>query len=140
MKEEDRLAAVVARIDEEVGVVPRGAYMKTPLGEVVLNKSFQGRCFFLTSIILYHDPRDKSVNSLFMIAGLVLGEAKRLNYYFHFRPIPADNDENKKVLYYYYTVTVLYLNNFMTIKIPFIQGITEAIDFLTPIDKDIPKG
>ena len=43
MKEEDRLAAVVARIDEEVGVVPRGAYMKTPLGEVVLNKSFQGQ-------------------------------------------------------------------------------------------------
>ena len=42
MKEEDRLAAVVARIDEEVGVAPRGAYMKTPLGEVVLNKSFQG--------------------------------------------------------------------------------------------------
>ena len=42
MKEEDRLAAVVARIDEEVGVVPRGAYMKTPLGDVVLNKSFQG--------------------------------------------------------------------------------------------------
>ena len=43
MKEEDRLAAVVARIDEEVGVAPRGAYMKTPLGEVVLNKSFQGK-------------------------------------------------------------------------------------------------
>ena len=101
MKEEDRLAAVVACIDEEVGVVPRGAYMKTPLGEVVLNKSFQGRSFFLTSIILYHDPRDKSINSLFMIAGLVLGEAKRLNYYFHFRPIPADNDENKKVYYIY---------------------------------------
>ena len=45
MKEEDRLAAVVARIDEEVGVVPRGAYIKTPLGEVVLNKSFQGMMF-----------------------------------------------------------------------------------------------
>ena len=42
MKEEDRLAAVVARIDEEVSVVPRGAYMKTPLGDVVVNKSFQG--------------------------------------------------------------------------------------------------
>ena len=52
MKEEDRLAAVVARIDEEVGVAPRGAYMKTPLGEVVLNKSFQGRNFFLTSITI----------------------------------------------------------------------------------------
>ena len=44
MKEEDRLAAVVARIDEEVAIVPKGAYMKTPLGEVVLNMSFQGMC------------------------------------------------------------------------------------------------
>ena len=43
MKEEDRLAAVVARIDEEASVVPRGAYMKTPLGDVIINKSFQGK-------------------------------------------------------------------------------------------------
>ena len=73
-----------------------------------------------------------------MIAGLALGEAKRLNYYFHFRPTPADNDENKKVLQIpcYSTVPQWFLDN----KIPFIQGITEAIDFLTPIDKDIPKG
>ncbi len=42
MKEEDRLAAVVARIDEEVAVVPKGAYISTPSGEVSLNKSFQG--------------------------------------------------------------------------------------------------
>ncbi len=42
MKEEDRLAAVVARIDGEVAVVPKGAYIRTPLGEVVLNRSFQG--------------------------------------------------------------------------------------------------
>ena len=50
MKEEDRLAAVVACIDEEVGVVPRGAYMKNPLGEVVLNKSFQGRSSLIPDI------------------------------------------------------------------------------------------
>ena len=50
MKEEDRLAAIVARIDEEVGVVPRGAYMKNPLGEVVLNKSFQGRSSLIPDI------------------------------------------------------------------------------------------
>lgn len=42
LKEEDRLAAVVSRIDEEAAVVPRGAFIKTPLGEVVVNKSFQG--------------------------------------------------------------------------------------------------
>lgn len=42
MKEVDRLAAVVALVDEEGGVVPRGAYLKTPQGVVALNKSFQG--------------------------------------------------------------------------------------------------
>lgn len=42
MKEEDRLAAVVARIDDETAVVPRGAYIRTPLHEVILNKMFQG--------------------------------------------------------------------------------------------------
>lgn len=56
MKEEDRLAAVVARIDEEVGVVPRGAYMKTPLGEVVLNKSFQGMEIHYTGIRITVSP------------------------------------------------------------------------------------
>lgn len=56
MKEEDRLAAVVARIDEEVGVVPRGAYMKTPLGEVVLNKSFQGMEIHYTGIRVTVSP------------------------------------------------------------------------------------
>ena len=56
MKEEDRLAAVVARIDEEVGVVPRGAYMKTPLGEVVLNKSFQGMETHYTGIRVTVSP------------------------------------------------------------------------------------
>ena len=42
MKEEDRLAAVVACIDHEVAVVPHGAYIKTPLGGVRQNRSFDG--------------------------------------------------------------------------------------------------
>lgn len=42
MKEEERVAGVVACIDEEAAVVPRGAYMKTPLGEIVVNQSFKG--------------------------------------------------------------------------------------------------
>ena len=42
LKEEDRLAAVVAIIDEEVAVVPRGAYIKTPLDVITVNKSFKG--------------------------------------------------------------------------------------------------
>ncbi|CAK8692624.1 radial spoke head protein 9 homolog [Clavelina lepadiformis] len=42
IKEEDRIAAVVATIDEEASIVPRGAYIKTPLGEVHANRSFEG--------------------------------------------------------------------------------------------------
>ena len=42
MKEEDRLAAVVTRIDEEAAIAPRGAYIKTALNEVMINRSFQG--------------------------------------------------------------------------------------------------
>lgn len=42
MKEADRLAAVVAQVEEEGSVVPRGAYLKTPQGVVTFNKSFQG--------------------------------------------------------------------------------------------------
>lgn len=42
MKEEDRLAAVVTRITDEVAIFPTGAYLKTPLNQVIINKSFKG--------------------------------------------------------------------------------------------------
>lgn len=42
IKEEQRLAAVVSMIDNEVSIVPRGAFIRTPLGEVVRNVSYQG--------------------------------------------------------------------------------------------------
>ncbi|KAK4469425.1 hypothetical protein MN116_006979 [Schistosoma mekongi] len=42
MKEEDRLAAIIYRIEEDVVIVPRGAYLRMPSGQVVRNKSFEG--------------------------------------------------------------------------------------------------
>jgi len=42
LKEEERVAAVVATIDSEARIVPRGAFIKTPLGEVHTNRSFEG--------------------------------------------------------------------------------------------------
>ncbi|KAI6652535.1 hypothetical protein LOD99_4320 [Oopsacas minuta] len=42
MKEEDRLAAVVKLVEKECSLVPRGALMKTPLDQVILNGSFEG--------------------------------------------------------------------------------------------------
>lgn len=42
IKEEDRLASIIADIDEDVKVVPRGSFIKTPTGLVVPNRSFEG--------------------------------------------------------------------------------------------------
>ena len=42
MKEEDRLAAVISLIEDAVGIVPQGAYMKTPKGVVKFNPAFEG--------------------------------------------------------------------------------------------------
>jgi len=58
IKEEDRLSSVIADIDDDVRTVPRGAFIKTPTGEVVDNRSFEG---------------------------LVVSEAAKLCSYMHFR-------------------------------------------------------
>jgi radial spoke head protein 9 len=42
IKEEDRLSSVIAEIDDDVCIVPRGAYMKSPTGQVMTNRSFEG--------------------------------------------------------------------------------------------------
>lgn len=42
IKEEDRLTSVIADIDDDVAIVPRGAFLKWPTGEVVPNRSFEG--------------------------------------------------------------------------------------------------
>ncbi|XP_062407008.1 radial spoke head protein 9 homolog [Sardina pilchardus] len=42
VSEEKRLATTVFTIDQEVSVVPRGAYIKSPHGTVQTNRSFEG--------------------------------------------------------------------------------------------------
>ncbi|NXS88130.1 RSPH9 protein, partial [Erpornis zantholeuca] len=69
IKEEARLIATIEQIDRAVGVVPRGAFVKTPLGSVHENRYFEG---------------------------LSLLEAKKLSSYFHFtEPV---NLKNKTLL------------------------------------------
>uniref|UniRef100_A0A803VC48 Radial spoke head protein 9 homolog n=1 Tax=Ficedula albicollis TaxID=59894 RepID=A0A803VC48_FICAL len=69
MKEEARLIATIELIDREVGIVPRGAFVKTPLGAVHENRHFEG---------------------------LSLAEAKKLSSYFHLtKPV---NLKNKTLL------------------------------------------
>uniref|UniRef100_A0A8B9E3Z1 Radial spoke head protein 9 homolog n=1 Tax=Anser cygnoides TaxID=8845 RepID=A0A8B9E3Z1_ANSCY len=69
IKEEDRLIATIDQIDRAVGIIPRGAFVKTPLGSVHENRNFEG---------------------------LSLTEAKKLSSYFHFtEPV---NLKNKTLL------------------------------------------
>ncbi|EMP24476.1 Radial spoke head protein 9 like protein [Chelonia mydas] len=42
IKEEIRLVATIDQIDKAVGIVPRGAFVKTPLGPVHENRNFEG--------------------------------------------------------------------------------------------------
>ncbi|XP_062427999.1 radial spoke head protein 9 homolog isoform X1 [Rhea pennata] len=69
IKEETRLVATVEQIDKAVGIIPRGSFVKTPLGSVHENRSFEG---------------------------LSLTEAKKLSSYFHLaEPV---NLKNKTLL------------------------------------------
>ncbi|XP_060610019.1 radial spoke head protein 9 homolog [Anolis sagrei] len=69
IKEETRLVATVHQIDKAVGIVPRGAYVKSPLGPVHENRNFEG---------------------------LSLTEGKKLSSYFHFTE--PENLKNKTLL------------------------------------------
>ena len=42
MKEEDRLIATIAEIDEQTSLVPRGAFVLEPTGHVNINRCFEG--------------------------------------------------------------------------------------------------
>lgn len=48
IKEEARLVATIEQIDRAVGIIPRGAFLKTPLGSVHENRNFEGK-FSLSS-------------------------------------------------------------------------------------------
>jgi len=43
VKEEDRLIATIAEIDEQTSLVPRGAFILEPTGHVNINRCFEGR-------------------------------------------------------------------------------------------------
>lgn len=91
VKEEDRLAYVISEIELEARIVPRGAFIRTPNGEVHPNREFEG---------------------------LSIAEAAKLCNYVHF-----------------------HANRKRTLKMPPTKASTDpAIDFMEPIDEDIPKG
>jgi len=69
LKEEDRLAAVISIIDEEARIVPRGAYIMTPVEQVHTNRSFEG---------------------------IQASESGKLSSYMHFRSL-QDGRTNKRI-------------------------------------------
>ncbi|KAH3854895.1 radial spoke head protein 9 homolog [Dreissena polymorpha] len=61
IKEEDRLSSVIADIDEDVSIVPRASFIKTPKGVVEPNRSFEGltvsEAAKLCSYMHFRDPK-----------------------------------------------------------------------------------
>ena len=64
IKEEDRLSSIVADIDEDVKIVPRSSFVKTPTGLVVPNRSFEGN-----DCLLYFRMRQVSESCIRVFVG-----------------------------------------------------------------------
>ncbi|KAL5111290.1 hypothetical protein TcWFU_000985 [Taenia crassiceps] len=69
MKEEDRLAATIMRIDHDVRTVPRGSFHRLANGQVIRNKNYEGNYTSSASYLL----------------GLTVAESAKLSSYLHFR-------------------------------------------------------
>ncbi|PIK58246.1 putative radial spoke head protein 9-like [Apostichopus japonicus] len=105
IKEEDRLAAVVADIDEQVAIAPRGAFVKTPHGAVLQNRILKGK-------------KGQSSGAPTDGQSLSVTEAGKQQNYCHFREPVRLNEKS------------------LLEK----ADLDKSIDFLDPINEDIPKG
>lgn len=74
IKEEERLASVIADIDHDVRIVPRGSYVKSPSGQIYSNRSFEGlsvaEAAKLCSFLHFRDPEKLNEKSLLQKANL----------------------------------------------------------------------
>ncbi|XP_073349582.1 radial spoke head protein 9 homolog [Pagrus major] len=74
VKEESRLAVTVHQIDEEVSVVPRGAFIKSPHGLVQINRSFGGlsdsEAGKLDNYLHFSEPKNLKKKSILEMADL----------------------------------------------------------------------
>ena len=131
IKEEDRLAAVIAEIDHDVKVVPRGSFVKTATGQVNSNRSFKGKIsghlewMGITEITPYSDSStikkiliSVPIKSGVLLTGVSVAEAAKLCSYMHLRE--AESIADKSLLQK--------------------ADMDMSIDFLDQIDEDIPKG
>ncbi|ELT88698.1 hypothetical protein CAPTEDRAFT_118743 [Capitella teleta] len=100
IKEEERLAAVIAEIDYDVRIIPRGAFVKTAKGSPSVH---QPQIFMFPG---------------YVVSGLSISEAAKLCSYMHFREATKMHEQ-----------TLLEK-----------ADMNPSIDFMDPLDKDIPKG
>ncbi|XP_041814670.1 radial spoke head protein 9 homolog [Chelmon rostratus] len=74
VNEESRLAVAVHQIDDEVSVVPRGAFVKSPHGLVQINRSFGGLSFSeagkLDNFLHFRRPKNLKKKSILEIGDL----------------------------------------------------------------------
>lgn len=112
MREEDRLAATLWKIEQDALIIPRGSYILQPTGEVERNRTFEG---FVAMIVLLCFL---NISMVSFTLGLTSLESGKLSNYFHFRP--PIRLEQKSLLYR--------------------AALDKSIHFLDSIDEDLPKG
>jgi radial spoke head protein 9 len=113
LKEEDRLSAVLSKVEEEAHVVPRGSFVQQPTGEIVKNRLFEGDFKFDLMLLISHLVLLKT-----NYQGLSINESAKFGNYFHFREATLLAEKSPL----------------------FKANLDKAIDFLDPIDEDQPKG
>ena len=74
LREENRLAATLWKIEQDALIVPRGAYVLQPSGDVERNRTFEGRRCSISDI-----------DTLTLHPGLTPAESGKLSNYYHFR-------------------------------------------------------
>ena len=111
LREEDRLAATLWKIEQDALIIPRGAYVLQPNGHVERNRSFEGKRHHA---VVAHT----GVPTRFHSIGLTPAESGKLSNYFHFRePIRLQQKS-------------------LTHR----AALDKSLHFLDTIDEDIPKG
>lgn len=86
------------------------------------------------SVVSHH--LDYIMNTL--CVGLPLEEAKNLGYYMHFREEAPDNKQTQKVCVWPTDCSIALTLTLCTSLLQ--QGITQSIDFLNTVEKDVPRG
>ena len=127
------MSSVISEIDEDVRIVPRGAFVQVPTAEVVKNRSFEGTLpmlllfyevlyYFLNTHIMTCKQLNTKTHDLLnlqiLFSGLSVQEAAKLCNYMHFR-------EAKRLD----LKTLLQRAN-----------MDKAIDFMDSVEDDVPRG